>query len=90
MHELKFLVLAAIAGTGSTAVLPKAESQVSVNIGLAPDCLYGDYDVVPYDCAPAGTTPTTNARPHSADLRVPAGACRGTPGGLSVVPDGII
>jgi hypothetical protein len=31
-----------------------AEAQVSVNIGVAPDCPYGYYDVAPYSCAPAG------------------------------------
>jgi hypothetical protein len=27
---------------------------VSVNIGVAPECPYGYYDVAPYGCAPAG------------------------------------
>jgi hypothetical protein len=31
-----------------------AEAQVSVNIGVAPECPYGYYDVAPYSCAPAG------------------------------------
>jgi hypothetical protein len=34
--------------------IPAAEAQVSVNIGVAPDCPYGYYDVAPYGCAPAG------------------------------------
>jgi hypothetical protein len=54
MHGLKFLMLAAVAGTCFTAAVPKAEAQVSVNIGVAPDCPYGYYDVAPYNCAPAG------------------------------------
>lgn len=33
---------------------PKAEAQVAVDIGVAPDCPYGYYDVAPYNCAPAG------------------------------------
>ncbi len=36
------------------ATAPKAEAQVSVDIGVAPDCPYGYYDVAPYACAPAG------------------------------------
>ena len=56
MHGLKFLMLAAVAGTCFTAAVPKAEAQVGVNvdIGVAPDCPYGYYDVAPYNCAPAG------------------------------------
>ena len=35
---------------------PKAAAQVSVNVNLgpAPDCPYGYYDVAPYGCAPYG------------------------------------
>ena len=33
---------------------PAAQAQVGINIGIAPDCPYGYYDVAPYDCAPAG------------------------------------
>jgi len=33
---------------------PKAAAQVAVEIGVAPDCPYGYYDVAPYDCAPYG------------------------------------
>jgi hypothetical protein len=36
------------------ATAPAAEAQVSINIGLAPDCPYGYYDVAPYGCAPSG------------------------------------
>jgi hypothetical protein len=31
-----------------------AHAQVSVNIGAAPDCPYGYYDVAPYNCTPYG------------------------------------
>ena len=48
------LLLAAIAGIGLMATAPKAQAQVSVDIGVAPDCPYGYYDVAPYACAPAG------------------------------------
>jgi hypothetical protein len=37
-----------------TATAPIAQAQVGVEIGVAPDCPYGYYDVAPYDCAPAG------------------------------------
>jgi hypothetical protein len=48
------LVLMAVAAIGITATAPKAQAQVSVDIGVAPDCPYGYYDVAPYACAPAG------------------------------------
>ena len=34
--------------------LPKAEAQVSINIGAPPECPYGYYDYAPYTCAPYG------------------------------------
>jgi hypothetical protein len=54
MRGFTFLILAAVAGCCLTATVPKAEAQVSVNIGVAPDCPYGYYDAAPYDCAPTG------------------------------------
>jgi hypothetical protein len=54
MRGITFVLLAAAAGIGLTAAAPKAEAQVSVDIGVAPDCPYGYYDVAPYACAPAG------------------------------------
>ncbi len=54
MRGFTFLILAAVAGCCFTATVPKAEAQVSVNIGVAPDCPYGYYDAAPYDCAPTG------------------------------------
>lgn len=54
MRGLTFVVLTAVAGLGLTALQPKGEAQVSVEIGAAPDCPYGYYDVAPYNCAPAG------------------------------------
>jgi hypothetical protein len=54
MRKFTLVLLAAVAVIGSTATAPKAEAQVSVNIGVAPDCPYGYYDVAPYACAPAG------------------------------------
>ena len=54
MRKFSFIVLAAVAGIGITATAPKAEAQVSLNIGVAPECPYGYYDVAPYNCSPAG------------------------------------
>ncbi len=52
MRTFTFLLL--MAGIGLTATAPKAEAQVAVDVGVAPDCPYGYYDVAPYGCAPAG------------------------------------
>jgi hypothetical protein len=54
MRELKFLVLAAVAGVCVTASPSKAQAQISINIGVAPECPYGYYDAAPYNCAPSG------------------------------------
>jgi len=47
---LPFTVLAAALLSCATL----APAQVSVNIGVAPMCLYGYFDYVPYECAPYG------------------------------------
>jgi hypothetical protein len=50
-----FIVFTLAAGIGLTASMAKAANpQVSVEVGAAPDCPYGYYDVAPYNCAPAG------------------------------------
>jgi hypothetical protein len=54
MRGIGFLLLAGVAGLGLMATTPKAEAQISVQIGPAPDCPYGYYDAAPYGCAPAG------------------------------------
>ena len=54
MRRFTFLVLAAVAGSCFTVAAPRADAQVSVDIGVAPECPYGYYDVAPYNCAPAG------------------------------------
>jgi len=56
MRGFTFLVWAGIAAIGLTVNAPKANAQVGVgvDIGVAPDCPYGYYDVPPYACAPAG------------------------------------
>jgi hypothetical protein len=48
------LLLTAVAGLGFMATPARAEAQVAVEVGPAPECPYGYYDVAPYDCAPAG------------------------------------
>ncbi len=42
------------AGLCFAIATPQAQAQVSVNIGVAPDCPYGYYDTPPYGCAPYG------------------------------------
>lgn len=54
MRGFTFLLAAVVAGGCLTAIAPKAEAQVSIEIGAAPVCPYGYYDVAPYDCAPSG------------------------------------
>ncbi len=54
MRGLTFVVLAAVAGIGFTASTPRAEAQVAIDIGVAPQCPYGYYDTAPYGCAAYG------------------------------------
>lgn len=54
MNGLKPLVLAAVAGICFAVITPQTQAQVSVDIGVAPECPYGYYDVAPYACAPYG------------------------------------
>src|ERR1035437_5462408 len=54
MIRFKYLVLATFVGACFTVAAPKIQAQVSVNIGVAPDCPYGYYDTAPYGCAPYG------------------------------------
>jgi hypothetical protein len=54
MRGLRFLILTAVAACCFAGSAPRAKAQVSVEIGAAPDCPYGYYDVAPYDCAPSG------------------------------------
>jgi hypothetical protein len=53
MRGFTFLVLT-VAAIGFTVSAPRVEAQVSVDIGVAPECPYGYYDVAPYNCAPSG------------------------------------
>jgi hypothetical protein len=54
MRGFGFALLAAVVGFGLMATAPKAQAQVGVEVGVAPDCPYGYFDVPPYACAPAG------------------------------------
>jgi hypothetical protein len=54
MRGFRFLMLGAVAATCFAATAPRAEAQLSINIGVAPQCPYGYYDVAPYSCAPSG------------------------------------
>ncbi len=54
MRGYKISLVAAVAATCFMAVVPGAEAQIGVAIGIAPECPYGYYDVAPYACAPAG------------------------------------
>ena len=49
-----FMYMAVAAAASFTAIVPRAEAQVSVSLGVAPECPYGYYDVAPYGCAPTG------------------------------------
>ena len=55
MRGIKFLVLSvAVAGMFFAATASKLQAQISINIGVAPDCPYGYYDYAPYNCVPDG------------------------------------
>jgi hypothetical protein len=54
MQGMKFLTLTAVAGLCFAATAPKAQAQISVEIGAAPQCPYGYYEAAPYGCAPYG------------------------------------
>src|ERR1700742_2688793 len=54
MHALKVLAATSVAAFSFALAAPKAQAQISVNIGPAPVCPYGYYDVAPYNCAPYG------------------------------------
>jgi hypothetical protein len=54
MRGLTLVAVAAFAGLCFTATAPTAAAQVSVSVGVEPECPYGYYDAAPYGCAPAG------------------------------------
>lgn len=54
MRGLTYTLLTAALGLSLTAIAPPAHAQVGVQIGVAPNCPYGYFDVAPYACSPAG------------------------------------
>ena len=54
MRIFSYIVLAAFAAICLTATTQTAQAQVGVEVGVAPVCPYGYYDVAPYNCAPYG------------------------------------
>jgi hypothetical protein len=54
MSGFKVLALAAVAGFMLMATAHRAQAQISVEVGVAPDCPYGYYDYAPYSCVPDG------------------------------------
>ena len=54
MRGLKLLGVTAVTAGCFIAGLPVAEARLSINIGVAPVCPYGYFDVAPYSCAPSG------------------------------------
>jgi hypothetical protein len=54
MNKITLLLLAAFTAFCFTVRTPKTQAQVAVEVGAAPNCPYGYYDVAPYDCAPYG------------------------------------
>lgn len=54
MRIFATVFLAAATACVFTVAAPRADAQVSVQIGPEPVCPYGYYDVAPYQCAPAG------------------------------------
>src|SRR6202161_2697397 len=54
MNGFKLFTFAALAGLCFIIAAPTMHAQVGVEIGVAPVCPYGYYDVPPYDCAPYG------------------------------------
>jgi hypothetical protein len=54
MNRITLFALVAVAAFLVTTGAPRAEAQLSINIGVAPACPYGYYDYTPYRCAPYG------------------------------------
>ena len=50
MYVSAALIAAMTVGAG----MPSARAQVSISLGVAPECPYGYYDAAHYDCAPSG------------------------------------
>jgi hypothetical protein len=54
MRGLKLLAVTAVTAGFFITGLPALGDQLSIGIGVAPECPYGYFDVAPYSCAPSG------------------------------------
>jgi hypothetical protein len=54
MKALQYFALVIVFGCLLFAPAYKANAQISVGIGVAPECPYGYYEAPPYTCAPDG------------------------------------
>src|SRR6202041_2400052 len=54
MRNFKLFALTAVVGLCLLASTSKTNAQVSVEVGVAPECPYGYYDYAPYSCVPDG------------------------------------
>jgi hypothetical protein len=54
MKMLRNISIAAAMAVCFAVCAPRASAQVSVAVGVAPECPYGYYDAAPYACAPYG------------------------------------
>ncbi len=54
MNRFKYLATFAVVGICFAMTAPKIDAQVTINIGVPPECPYGYYDYAPYTCAPWG------------------------------------
>lgn len=54
MNGFRLFAFAVLAGLCFMLAVPTMHAQVGVEVGVAPVCPYGYYDVPPYDCAPYG------------------------------------
>ncbi len=54
MNGLRVFAFAMVAGAILVGAPLKASAQVTVEVGVAPDCPYGYYDYAPYSCVPDG------------------------------------
>ena len=54
MHKMKILAVFVAAVILFAAAGKRASAQIAVEIGAAPVCPYGYYEVPPYNCAPDG------------------------------------
>jgi hypothetical protein len=54
MRGSKLLMVGAVVATCFAVNAPVSAVELGINIGLAPVCPYGYFDVAPYSCAPSG------------------------------------